>query len=91
MGTTKLKITIRDRNLELINELNKIYNTMYTAEVADVFKEPASAFVSPANSFGYMDGGIDLHYCNTIGWHLQENLQKKIKEVCLFKEIHLDR
>ena len=36
------------------------------------------AIVSPANSFGFMDGGIDLEYSESLGWHIQEQLQKKI-------------
>ena len=34
------------------------------------------ALVSPANSFGYMDGGIDLVYSMHFGWHVQERLQE---------------
>lgn len=37
------------------------------------------AIVSPANSFGFMDGGIDLAYSNFFGWGVQERLQKIIK------------
>jgi O-acetyl-ADP-ribose deacetylase (regulator of RNase III) len=29
---------------------------------SDIFESSAGAIVSPANSFGYMDGGIDLVY-----------------------------
>lgn len=38
------------------------------------------AIVSPANSYGFMDGGIDLLYSHRLGWHIQERLQKLIKE-----------
>src|SRR5260370_830485 len=36
------------------------------------------AVVSPANSFGFMDGGIDMLYSQHFGWHVQERLQKLI-------------
>lgn len=36
--------------------------------------------VSPANSYGFMDGGIDLLYSHQLGWHIQERLQKLIRE-----------
>ena len=39
----------------------------------------ADALVSPANSFGFMDGGIDLLYSQTIGWHLQKRVQEAIQ------------
>ncbi|HNC46199.1 MAG TPA: macro domain-containing protein, partial [Acidobacteriota bacterium] len=35
--------------------------------------------VSPANSFGFMNGGIDLLYSQYFGWHVQEQLQQAIK------------
>lgn len=38
------------------------------------------AVVSPANSFGFMDGGIDQVYSNHFGWHVQDRLQEKIRE-----------
>jgi O-acetyl-ADP-ribose deacetylase (regulator of RNase III) len=41
----------------------------------DIFAEPADAVVSPANSFGFMDGGIDLAYSLRFGWHVQDRLQ----------------
>lgn len=46
----------------------------------DIFSHKGDAVVSPANSFGFMDGGIDLLYSMNMGWHLQNNLQKKIFE-----------
>jgi O-acetyl-ADP-ribose deacetylase (regulator of RNase III) len=38
------------------------------------------AVVSPANSFGFMDGGIDLRYSQHFGWKVQERLQALIRE-----------
>jgi O-acetyl-ADP-ribose deacetylase (regulator of RNase III) len=46
----------------------------------DIFGVKADAIVSPANSFGFMDGGIDLAYSRHFGWNLQKNLQKVIRE-----------
>jgi len=37
------------------------------------------AIVSPANSFGFMDGGIDYHLSMHFGWDLQERLQQQIR------------
>ncbi|MBM7841760.1 macro domain-containing protein [Herpetosiphon giganteus] len=38
------------------------------------------AVVSPANSFGFMDGGIDMLYSRFFGWHVQERLQTIIQQ-----------
>jgi O-acetyl-ADP-ribose deacetylase (regulator of RNase III) len=46
----------------------------------DIFDAAADAIVSPANSFGYMDGGIDLVYVRHFGWELQTRLQSHLKE-----------
>ncbi len=37
------------------------------------------AVVSPANSFGFMDGGIDHLYSHHFGWGVQESLQDLIR------------
>ena len=39
------------------------------------------AVVSPANSFGFMDGGIDMVYSQHFGWHVQQQLQNQIKHI----------
>ncbi len=44
----------------------------------DILAARADAVISPANSFGFMDGGIDLHYVNAFGWELQDRLQAHI-------------
>jgi O-acetyl-ADP-ribose deacetylase (regulator of RNase III) len=46
----------------------------------DIFGLKADAIVSPANSFGYMDGGIDLVYCNFFGWDLESRLRQLLTE-----------
>lgn len=46
----------------------------------NIFDAKADAFVSPANSFGFMDGGIDLVYSQQFGWDVQRHLQQIIKE-----------
>jgi len=46
-----------------------------------IFEHPANALVSPANSFGFMDGGIDLMISEFLGWQVQERLRDRIAEV----------
>lgn len=38
------------------------------------------AVVSPANSFGFMDGGIDHLYSRHFGWDVQARLQDQIRD-----------
>jgi O-acetyl-ADP-ribose deacetylase (regulator of RNase III) len=44
-----------------------------------IFDVDCDAVVSPANSFGFMDGGIDLRYSQYFGWDLQRRLQDMIR------------
>jgi O-acetyl-ADP-ribose deacetylase (regulator of RNase III) len=46
----------------------------------DIFEHTADAVVSPANSFGYMDGGIDLVYSMYFGWELEARLKALLSE-----------
>jgi O-acetyl-ADP-ribose deacetylase (regulator of RNase III) len=48
----------------------------------DIFKgaPAADAIVSPANSFGFMDGGIDYAYSDHFGWHIGEVLRAELKK-----------
>ena len=45
-----------------------------------IFDLSCDAVVSPANSYGFMDGGIDMLYSEFFGWGVQERLQALIKE-----------
>lgn len=46
----------------------------------DFFSRPADAMVSPANSFGIMDGGLDLAIRDTLGFEVQRAAQRVILE-----------
>lgn len=74
------KIILRDRNEDLVKEWNKAFTgTDITAECADIFADPMTdAVVSPANSFGFMNGGIDGVYARR--WpDIQDRVQKAIR------------
>jgi O-acetyl-ADP-ribose deacetylase (regulator of RNase III) len=51
-----------------------------TVHHGSIFELNCDAVVSPANSFGFMDGGVDMLYSSHFGWHVQERLQKRIRE-----------
>jgi O-acetyl-ADP-ribose deacetylase (regulator of RNase III) len=44
-----------------------------------IFEVRCDALVSPANSFGFMDGGLDLWISHYFGWQVQERLQALIQ------------
>ena len=45
----------------------------------DILEGRSDAVISPANSFGFMDGGIDLAYRRYFGMDLQSRVQAKIR------------
>ncbi len=43
-------------------------------------RQSADAIVSPANSFGYMDGGLDLKYSQYFGWELESKVREGLEK-----------
>ena len=48
-------------------------------QVGNILESAADAIVSPANSFGFMDGGIDLAYREFFGPQIEQRLQQHLK------------
>ena len=76
-----MKIVLVDLQEKLIEAWQSIghekeYITTYHGSI---FEVECDALVSPANSFGYMDGGLDMAISRFFGWHVQERLQQKIQ------------
>ena len=51
-----------------------------SVQSGSIFEVDCEEIVSPANSFGYMDGGLDLRISQYFGWHVQERLQGVIRD-----------
>jgi O-acetyl-ADP-ribose deacetylase (regulator of RNase III) len=72
-----MKIQFVDRNADIVAAVAS-YTRVFTYVKAihgSILWIPTDAVVSPANSFGYMDGGIDLAYSVRFGWGVQKRLQ----------------
>ena len=54
------------------------YFPFVTPTKQDIMSIKAEAIVSPANSFGFMTGGIDLHYKNYFGQEVEDTLRRRI-------------
>ena len=52
-----------------------------TITESDHTKLECDAIVSPANSFGFMDDGLDDALSERLGWDLEKRLQQTIKEL----------
>jgi O-acetyl-ADP-ribose deacetylase (regulator of RNase III) len=75
-------VRLRDRNAALVEAWRRNFAGCEAVEIGqgDIFDVQADAIVSPANSFGYMDGGIDAVYLDRFGSGLQWRLQQHLRD-----------
>ncbi|WP_063629446.1 macro domain-containing protein [Bradyrhizobium sp. WSM2254] len=75
-------IHLRDISADVVEAWRAAFADVANVEVSlgDIFAHEADAILSPANSFGHMDGGVDLLYSRYFGWDLQTNLQAVLAE-----------
>ena len=70
-----------DRNPEMAEAWNEFFQGEENVKImtGDLTNVTCDGMVSPANSFGFMDGGVDYAISERLGWDLQVELQKRIK------------
>jgi O-acetyl-ADP-ribose deacetylase (regulator of RNase III) len=76
------KIYLIDRSSPLVSEWKAQFADCPVVEAiaGDYFQRPADAIVSPANSFGVMDGGLDLAIRDELGFAVERKIQEVIVE-----------
>ena len=74
------KFILADHNQQLVDAWRAEFEQYDNFEFfcGDIFETKADYLASPANSFGFMNGGIELAYSNKMGWHIQREFQNKI-------------
>lgn len=77
-----IKISLIDINPKLVEAWGNAFQNILEVEVIhdSIFNHPRHAMVSPANSFGYMNGGLDFSISKNLGWHIEKRLQEKIRQ-----------
>jgi O-acetyl-ADP-ribose deacetylase (regulator of RNase III) len=78
-----MKIILTDLAPKLLDAWTEFFGNEENVSVveSDITKIECDAIVSPANSFGFMDGGLDYALSERFGWDLEKRLQKIIKEL----------
>ncbi|WP_315825536.1 MULTISPECIES: macro domain-containing protein [unclassified Bradyrhizobium] len=73
-----LTVHLRDISIEVIEAWRSAFAGVGEVQVShgSILEQQADAIVSPANSFGFMDGGIDLHYARFFGWQVETELRE---------------
>jgi O-acetyl-ADP-ribose deacetylase (regulator of RNase III) len=84
-GSHRLDILLHTFDSAMAAAWRKVFTSAPDLVVVegDILEGKCDAVVSPANSFGYMDGGVDLAYRRFFGNDLQTRVQAKIR-----KEFH---
>lgn len=86
-------ITFVDRNREMVRAWEDAFSHLegkdrdgFKIVEGSIFDVGATAIVSPANSFGFMDGGLDQAILDNLGqrlsggvWDIQDKLQAQIR------------
>jgi len=77
-----MKLLLVDHGSELVRAWRRAFDDIADAEVVegDYFARDADAMVSPANSFGIMDGGLDAAIRDELGFEVQRRVQRAIVE-----------
>lgn len=81
-----MQIYLRDRNSDMALQWKKAFEDDKDVHISfgDIFEDgdhmKVDAIVSPANSFGFMDGGIDWIYAKKFGPKMQDALRQKLWE-----------
>lgn len=76
-----LNIALVDLDSSLVGHWSERFagEPQVSARLGDYFSHPADAMVSPANSFGFMDGGLDLAIREVLGQRIQQRVQGAIQ------------
>lgn len=77
-----MKLHLRDRNRTIVAAWREVFTDVadVTISEGDILELEGDAIVSPANSFGWMDGGIDLAYRERFGARLEQAVQRQIQQ-----------
>ena len=79
---SRMQILLVDREPAMVRAWRSAFEDRDDVEVTegDYFSRPAGAMVSPANSFGIMDGGLDAAIRDVLGFTVQQRAQRVIIE-----------
>ncbi len=75
-----MKIIFIDRNVDMVKAWDGLRPTGVQLIHGSILELKCDAIVSPANSFGFMDGGLDWAITKKFGWCVQKKVQERIVE-----------
>lgn len=77
-----MKIILSELSSKILDAWTEFFDKEENVSIieGDITKIECDAIASPANSFGFMDGGLDYALSERFGWDLEKRLQKIIKD-----------
>ncbi len=71
---------LTDLSLDLVQAWRHVFHDRPNvhAKQESILEANTCALVSPANSFGFMDGGLDLVLSEHFGWQMEHNVRKRL-------------
>lgn len=75
-----MKLHFVDTDRAVVTALRVAFGSVAGVECldGDILAVARNTIVSPANSYGHMDGGIDAAYLAFFGWHVQARIREAI-------------
>jgi O-acetyl-ADP-ribose deacetylase (regulator of RNase III) len=76
------RVLLVDQSAPLVRAWQEVFRDVeiVAASASDYFEVAADAMVSPANSFGIMDGGLDLAIREQLGLEVERRVRRMIEE-----------
>ncbi|MBO9631685.1 MAG: macro domain-containing protein [Chitinophagaceae bacterium] len=78
-----MELILIDTNPKMVAAWQEFFKAEEKVRIVegDLTSLVCDAIVSPANSFGFMDGGVDYAISERLGWDLEKELQQKIRKL----------
>lgn len=73
-------IQLIDRNKKMCQKWEQSFGEEVNILNDDILSIPTDCIISPANSFGFMDGGLDLLISHTLGWQVEKIVRDTIEK-----------
>ena len=76
-----MQINLISKNVQILNLWNDLFHSYDNVKIYNntIFSIKSDAICAPGNSFGIMDGGLDLSISMKYGYEFQKDILKKIQ------------
>ncbi|MCZ6792990.1 MAG: hypothetical protein O7J95_05180 [Planctomycetota bacterium] len=75
------QLILCDRRAEVVDAWRQQFDECPEVDIreGDILECGAEALVVPGNAFGFLDRGLELEVCETLGWEIQDALRAEVR------------